>query len=124
MADVELPRGQIGEIIVSGWHVNTYQVTYHPSSHITFHYCVLQVDSKRLIRDIKGELWLRIEDAGYMDEEGRLWLVGRVKWRVEREGKTYWSIVVEQKVSHTHSLYSLYIPICVSMSYVRLNVIV
>lgn len=62
------------------------------------------MDPKRLIRDVKGDLWLRIEDAGYMDEDGRLWLVGRVKWRVEREGKTYWSTVVEQKVSsHTDS---------------------
>lgn len=57
-----------------------------------------------MIRDVKGDLWLRIEDAGYMDEDGRLWLVGRVKWKVEREGKTYWSTVVEQKVSsHTDS---------------------
>ena len=43
-------------------------------------------------------MWLRIEDAGYMDEEGRLWLVGRVKWRVEKNNRTYWSTTVEQKV--------------------------
>ena len=42
--------------------------------------------------------WLRIEDAGYMDEGGRIWLVGRVKWRVERDGRAFWSTVVEQKV--------------------------
>ena len=56
------------------------------------------MDSKRLLTDLQGKEWLRIEDAGYMDSEGRLWLVGRVKWRVEREGKTFWSTVVEQKV--------------------------
>ena len=28
MDDLELPRGEIGEIVVSGWHVNTYQVHY------------------------------------------------------------------------------------------------
>lgn len=51
--------------------------------------------------DVHGKVWLRIEDAGYMDDEGRLWLVGRVKWRVERGGKTFWSTVVEQKVLYT-----------------------
>ena len=56
------------------------------------------MEAKRLITDLDGSVWLRIEDAGYMDTEGRLWLVGRVKWRVEREGKTFWSTVVEQKV--------------------------
>lgn len=40
----------------------------------------------------------RIEDAGYMDEDGRIWLVGRVKWRVVGNGRSYWSTVVEQKV--------------------------
>ena len=24
--DYELPAGQIGELVLSGWHVNTYQV--------------------------------------------------------------------------------------------------
>ena len=60
--------------------------------------CV-QVDSKRVLIDTEGEKWLRVEDAGYMDEEGRLWLVGRVKWRVKgEEGRVYWSTIVEQKV--------------------------
>ena len=57
------------------------------------------MESKRLLTDIDGTVWLRIEDAGYMDSEGNIWLVGRVKWRVERNGRTHWSIVVEQKVS-------------------------
>ena len=57
-----------------------------------------QVEPKRLITDLDGIVWLRIEDAGYMDREGRIWLVGRVKWRVVRHGRSYWSTVVEQKV--------------------------
>ena len=57
-----------------------------------------QVEPKRLITDLDGIVWLRIEDAGYMDKEGRIWLVGRVKWRVVRNGRSYWSTVVEQKV--------------------------
>lgn len=45
-------------------------------------------------------MWLRIEDAGYVDKDGYIWLVGRVKWRVvdTKNGKTYWSAIVEQKV--------------------------
>ena len=27
--DFQKPSGEIGEIVVSGWHVNTYQVNYH-----------------------------------------------------------------------------------------------
>ena len=46
---------------------------------------------------------MRIEDAGYMDEMGRIWLVGRVKWRVERDGRTFWSTVVEQKVYQAYT---------------------
>lgn len=85
--DLELPPGETGEIIVSGWHVNTGQV-----------------DPKRLITDIDGSVWLKVEDGGYMDSEGRIWLMGRVKWRVERGGKTYWPTDVEQKVLDRCSL--------------------
>ena len=42
---------------------------------------------------------MRTEDAGYLDDDGRVWLMGRVKWRVERDGMNYWSIDVEQKVT-------------------------
>ena len=60
-----------------------------------------QVESKRLLTDVDGTVWLRTEDAGYMDSEGRVWLVGRVKWRVvAASGKTHWSTVIEQKVRH------------------------
>ncbi len=82
-SEYELPPGEIGELIVSGWHVNTYQV-----------------DPDRLLTDSDGLVWLRIEDAGYMDSNGRIWLVGRVSWRVERDGETYWSVPVEQKVGY------------------------
>ncbi len=56
------------------------------------------MDPSRLLTDLDGTVWLRIEDGGYMDQEGRIWLVGRVKWRVERGGRRFWSTVVEQKV--------------------------
>ena len=54
--------------------------------------------AERLVTDVNGTVWLRIEDAGYLDDEGRVWLVGRVKWMVERGGQRFWSTVIEQKV--------------------------
>ena len=56
------------------------------------------MDNKRILCDSSGKKWLRSEDAGYLDNQGRIWLVGRVKWMVERNGKQFWSYVVEQKV--------------------------
>ena len=71
-----------------------------------------QVDGKRLVRDTDGSVWLRSEDAGWMDEEGRVWLVGRAKWRVRRAGRSHWSYIVEQKVSrHPLVLFSLPLPL-------------
>lgn len=87
-----------GEIIVCGWHVNTYQVglTSHDFWLPWHHY---QVDNSRILSDKEGKLWLRTEDAGYLDAEGRVWVMGRVKWRVDdNDGNSYWSIPVEQKV--------------------------
>lgn len=86
-SELELPPNEIGELIISGWHVNTYQVS-----------------SNRLLTDQDGVVWLRIEDAGYLDEEGRVWLVGRVKWRVEKHNRIFWSTVVEQKMLDRCSL--------------------
>lgn len=59
-----------------------------------------QVEEKRLIHDTSGRTWLRIEDAGYIDNDGYIWLVGRAKWRVKDpiSGKTFWSAIIEQKV--------------------------
>ena len=98
VSSLEMPRGEVGEIIICGWHVNTHQVTHHThaSTHSLSH--THQVAESRLVRDVEGKVWLRTEDAGYMDQEDRLWLVGRVKWRVTRDGKTFWSTAVEQKV--------------------------
>lgn len=58
-----------------------------------------KVSPERLLTDTDGVVWLRIEDAGYLDEEGRVWLVGRIKWMVEKNNRRFWSTVVEQKVS-------------------------
>jgi acyl-CoA synthetase (AMP-forming)/AMP-acid ligase II len=59
--------GVRGEILVAGKHVckNYYQ---NP-----------EADSKYKLRDVEGEVWHRTGDVGFVDEDGRLWLVGRVE---------------------------------------------
>eukprot|EP01136_Pigoraptor_vietnamica_P022700 Opistho-1_new@74119 len=79
IASIELPRNEIGEIIVSGWQVNTYEV---PAS--------------RILKGPDGAEWLRTGDAGYLDDKGMIWLAGRVSWAIARDGKVFWSTIVEQ----------------------------
>lgn len=81
LEDVALPVGKIGEIVVTGWHVNIEGIT-----------------GSRLLEDSKGQQWLKTGDAGYLDKEGNIWLAGRTSWRVQRNGRTYWSIMIEEKV--------------------------
>ncbi|KAJ3048613.1 hypothetical protein HK102_012662, partial [Quaeritorhiza haematococci] len=56
-----LPTGKVGEIVASGPHVHTV----HPH---------------RLVKGDDGKIYLRTGDAGFMDEFGRIWLVGRTEW--------------------------------------------
>jgi len=65
-----LPAGQVGEIIVKG-AVVTRQYLNRP------HQTMLAK-----IRD-GNELWGRMGDLGYFDEQGRLWFCGRKSQRVE-----------------------------------------
>ena len=57
------PAGEIGEIVVAGEHVLTG-------------YADASRDRDTKIR-LPGMTWHRTGDAGYFDENGRLWLVGR-----------------------------------------------
>lgn len=58
-----LPSGRIGEIVVSGEHVLTG-------------YLDGRGDEETKIR-VADRVWHRTGDAGYLDAEGRLWLLGR-----------------------------------------------
>lgn len=64
-----LPTGEIGELIVSGDHVNPgyYQ---DPAA-----------DAENKLRD-GDTTWHRTGDSGYLDDQGRIWLVGRVSQMV------------------------------------------
>jgi len=64
LASIELPDFRVGEIAVCGPHVNT-RYWNDPLG-----------EKKNKIKTLNGT-WHRMGDAGYRDEKGRLWLVGR-----------------------------------------------
>ena len=45
ISSLEVARGEIGEIVVSGWHVNTYQVKSHSSLCLTHTHACTYADS-------------------------------------------------------------------------------
>ena len=81
-ADLVLPPGQKGEIVVSG-EVVTKEYASLP-----------EATAKSKIVD--GErVWHRLGDIGYFDETGRLWYCGRKAHRVETEHGTLFSVCCE-----------------------------
>lgn len=66
---VELPCGQIGELIVKGPVVTQRYVT------------APEWNARAKIADGDG-FWHRMGDTGYLDEQGRFWFCGRVAHRV------------------------------------------
>ncbi len=67
----ELLPGAIGEILVRGPHVSPRYAEDPDSTH------------KNKVADPAGGVWHRLGDAGYVDDEGRLWCAGRVGHRIE-----------------------------------------
>ena len=79
---LEVPTGEIGEILVSGKQVTP---AYFEMKEET--------DKAKIIQD--GKLWHRVGDMGYFDSENRLWFLGRKTHRVSDGIKTHYSIQVE-----------------------------
>jgi olefin beta-lactone synthetase len=80
--DLELPRGEVGEIAVSG-PVVTRSYYNRPRS-------------TALHKIHEGErVWHRMGDVGYLDERGRIWFCGRKSHRVVAPSATYFTIPVE-----------------------------
>ncbi len=78
----ELPRGEIGEIVVRGACV-TRGYDNKP-------------DANRLSKIPDGDtVWHRMGDVGYLDDAGRLWFCGRKAQRVETARGPLYSIPVE-----------------------------
>lgn len=81
-SDLEVAPGEVGEVVVAGPHVLSGYLD-DPRS-----------DRENKIREAACT-WHRTGDAAYRDEDGRLWLMGRVSQRVRREGRTWWPLPVE-----------------------------
>ncbi len=80
-AEWEEPRGEIGEIVVTGPHVLPPQ-----SGH----------DTAPMREIVEGDRrWRRTGEAGWIDPEGRLWLMGSLGQRVRRAGRDWWPIPAE-----------------------------
>lgn len=79
---VELPPGEIGELIVQGPVVTREYVTRREANAVA------------KIRD-GAEVWHRMGDAGFLDEQGRFWFCGRVAHRVVTPGGPMFTIPCE-----------------------------
>jgi olefin beta-lactone synthetase len=75
------PTGTPGEIVVSGNHVLSSYLFGHGNEETKF--------------TVEATSWHRTGDVGYMDNEGRLWLLGRCIGCIEDNYGTLYPLVVE-----------------------------
>ena len=88
--DLEVPAGQVGEVVVSG-PVVTRSYFNRP-----------QATALHKIADPgRGGFWHRMGDVGYLDDRGRLWFCGRKSHRVVTKDGTLFTIPCEG-VFNTH----------------------
>ncbi|WP_246133810.1 fatty acid CoA ligase family protein [Lacipirellula limnantheis] len=87
----QLPRGEIGELIVRGPQVSpTYVVAIQRAAELG----VAKHNSLSKICD-GDAIWHRMGDVGYLDESGRFWYCGRKAHRVETAEGTLYTECVE-----------------------------
>ncbi|MCM2373533.1 fatty acid CoA ligase family protein [Rhodopirellula sp. ICT_H3.1] len=78
----ELPRGKIGELLVSGPMVTRSYVT--------------RTDQNRVHKVADGDIvWHRMGDVGYLDADDRFWFCGRKAHRVISAGRTFFTVPCE-----------------------------
>jgi acyl-CoA synthetase (AMP-forming)/AMP-acid ligase II len=91
----ELPRGEIGEIIVSG---PTVTKIYDSAPEATT--AAKIANSVSQLSTLNSQLppfpWHRMGDCGYLDDDGRLWFCGRKIERVETPSGTLFTEPCEQ----------------------------
>jgi len=81
-----LPPGVAGEIVVSGIHVLPGYLHGQGDEETKF--------------TVDGRPWHRTGDAGYLDDRGRLWLLGRCAARIEDPRGTLYPFTVECAANH------------------------
>lgn len=91
---LEIPAGEIGEIIVQG---NVVTRSYENNDQET-------EMAKIFNRDDNG-FWHRMGDTGYLDEQGRLWFCGRKAHRVITEKGPLYTIPCEAIVNEHEHVY-------------------
>lgn len=80
--------GEVGEIVVSA-----EQVTW------AYHQDAVATQASKIIQ---GErVWHRMGDLGYLDGQGRLWIVGRKSHRVQGKDQVYYPVCAEG-IANTH----------------------
>jgi acyl-coenzyme A synthetase/AMP-(fatty) acid ligase len=82
----ELPAGEIGELVVTGEHVNRGYLADE-----------LAVRENK-IQDQTGCVWHRMGDTGYLDNEGRFWQVGRLHSTLLFKQPPLHPLLIEQMV--------------------------
>ena len=87
--DLVLPQGEIGEIVVRGAIVTRS------------YYNRPQATKLAKIPTESDDVWHRMGDVGYFDEQGRLWMCGRKSHRVDAETGTLYTVPCEA-VFNTH----------------------
>ena len=80
-AELSLPPEQGGEIVVSGAHVLAGYLNSIGDEETKFR--------------VEGEVWHRTGDAGYLDADGRLWLLGRAGAVIQDERGTIYPFAAE-----------------------------
>lgn len=76
-----VPTGKAGEIAVSGGHVLPGYLNGQGDAETKF--------------DVGGSRWRRTGDAGYLDDRGRVWLLGRCDARMQDERGVLYPFAVE-----------------------------
>lgn len=80
-AAATVPPGAAGEIVVSGGHVLPGYLHGHGDHETKFR--------------VDGIIWHRTGDAGWLDDQGRLWLLGRCSAKITRPSGILWPFAVE-----------------------------
>ncbi|MFP6774049.1 MAG: AMP-binding protein, partial [Alphaproteobacteria bacterium] len=83
--DAEMPQGEIGEIVV------------RPKVPFVFNQGYFRMPEKTV--EAWRNLWFQTSDAGYFDEQGRLYYADRIKDRIRRRGENISSFEIEQVIN-------------------------